>query len=210
MCGSSPPLRATWAPGARGRFREDLFYRLHVLPIRVPPLRERRADIAALVEALGEDVALRSGMPPPELSPEALALLAAQPWRGNIRELRNVLEQAAMRSDSSRIDVLQLQTVLRESGVQPITPAPLSNESPPSPIATSPVQMADSAAREDVAQLVRPLAQQVAELEQRAIQAALRACRGNKAAAAKMLGMARATLYARIESDQKTAILSDI
>jgi DNA-binding NtrC family response regulator len=54
------------------------------------------------------------------------------------------------------------------------------------------------------------LAQQVAELEQRAIQAALRACRGNKAAAAKMLGMARATLYARIESDQKTAILSDI
>ena len=162
------------------------------------------------LEALGEDVALRSGMPPPELSREALALLEAQPWRGNIRELRNVLEQAAMRSDSSRIDVLQLQTVLRESGVQPITPAPLSNESPPSPIATSPVQMADSAAREDVAQLVRPLAQQVAELEQRAIQAALRACRGNKAAAAKMLGMARATLYARIESDQKTAILSDI
>jgi transcriptional regulator with PAS, ATPase and Fis domain len=193
-----------------GGFREDLFYRLHVLPIRVPPLRERRADIAALLEALGEDVALRSGMPPPELSRDALALLEAQPWRGNIRELRNVLEQAAMRSDSSRIDVLQLQTVLRESGVQPITPAPLSNESPPSPIATSPVQMADSAAREDVAQLVRPLAQQVAELEQRAIQAALRACRGNKAAAAKMLGMARATLYARIESDQKTAILSDI
>jgi transcriptional regulator with PAS, ATPase and Fis domain len=169
-----------------GGFREDLFYRLHVLPIRVPPLRERRADIAALLEALGEDVALRSGMPPPELSREALALLEAQPWRGNIRELRNVLEQAAMRSDTSRIDVQQLQTVLRESGVQPIAPA---------------VQTAISVASVDSSQLVRPLTEQVAELEQRAIQAALQACRGNKAAAAKMLGMARATLYARINSD---------
>jgi DNA-binding NtrC family response regulator len=139
-----------------------------------------------LLEALGEDVALRSGMPPPELSREALALLEAQPWRGNIRELRNVLEQAAMRSDTSRIDVQQLQTVLRESGVQPIAPA---------------VQTAISVASVDSSQLVRPLTEQVAELEQRAIQAALQACRGNKAAAAKMLGMARATLYARINSD---------
>ena len=114
-----------------------------------------------------------------------------------------------MRSDSSRIDVLQLQTVLRESGVQPIAPAPLLVDAPIGPVETSPVQMADSAVRADAAQLVRPLAQQVAELEQRAIQAALQACRGNKAAAAKMLGMARATLYARIESDQKSAIMPE-
>jgi DNA-binding NtrC family response regulator len=183
-----------------GGFREDLFYRLHVLPIRVPPLRERRADIAALLEALGEDVALRSGMPPPELSREALALLEAQPWRGNIRELRNVLEQVAMRSDSARIDVQQLQTVLRESGVQPIAPTPVSVELPSDPHPTAYAQTTNSVALVDAAQYLRPLAEQVAELEQRAIQAALQACRGNKAAAAKMLGMARATLYARIES----------
>jgi transcriptional regulator with PAS, ATPase and Fis domain len=173
-----------------GDFREDLFYRLHVLPIRVPPLRERRADIAALLEALGEDVALRSGMPPPELTREALALLEAQPWRGNIRELRNVLEQAAMRSDSPRIDEPQLQTVLRESGIQHI--APVYDQ--PSPKASTVSANTPSA-------LLRPLATQVAELEQQAIQAALQANRGNKAAAAKMLGMARATLYARLESD---------
>src|SRR5438034_687845 len=73
-----------------GRFREDLYYRLNVLPIRVPPLRERRSDIPALVEVLGEDMALRSGGVQPELSAEGLALLSAQTWRGNIRELRNV------------------------------------------------------------------------------------------------------------------------
>eukprot|EP01034_Spumella_vulgaris_P025107 gene25105-31522_t len=94
-----------------GKFREDLFYRLHVLPVRVPPLRVRRSDIPALVESLGEDLALRNGTPPPELQPDALALLAGQPWRGNIRELRNVLEQAVMRSDSSTIDAAQLARI---------------------------------------------------------------------------------------------------
>ena len=88
-----------------GKFREDLYYRLNVLPIRVPPLRERSTDIPALVEVLAEDMALRSGSAPPELSAQAIALLSAQTWRGNIRELRNVLEQAAMRSDTQHIEV---------------------------------------------------------------------------------------------------------
>src|SRR3954468_14142093 len=95
-----------------GKFREDLFYRLNVLPIRVPPLRERRADIPALVEVLAEDIGLRSGSPAPEVSAGAIALLAAQAWRGNIRELRNVLEQAAMRSDSQYIDTPAVRNVL--------------------------------------------------------------------------------------------------
>ena len=107
-----------------GRFREDLFYRLHVLPIRVPPLHERRGDIPALVEVLGEDLALRNGTAPPELLPDALALLVAQSWRGNIRELRNLLEQAVMRSDTQAIDGAQLAQLLRESGVELAPPVP--------------------------------------------------------------------------------------
>ena len=177
-----------------GGFREDLFYRLHVLPIRVPPLRERREDIAALLEALGEDVALRSGLLPPELSPQALSLLEAQAWRGNIRELRNVLEQAAMRSDSQRIDVPQLEAVLRESGVQQVELAATR-------LLPSSADFADKAPTRDAAVLLRPLSVQIAELEQQAIQAAMDACRGNKAAAAKMLGVARATLYTRLGND---------
>ena len=166
-----------------GRFREDLYYRLNVLPIRVPPLRERRSDIPALVETIGEDMAHR-GVSPPELTADALALLAAQQWRGNIRELRNVLEQAALRSDASVLDAEQMEAVLRQSGLASVQPA-----LPPEP------QAPDSGA------LLRPLQEQIAELEQRAIAAALQATRGNKLAASRLLGVSRATLYNRLNPD---------
>ncbi|MBS0392057.1 MAG: sigma 54-interacting transcriptional regulator [Proteobacteria bacterium] len=168
-----------------GRFREDLFYRLHVLPIRVPPLRERRADIPALIEVLGEDLALRNGTAPPELLPDAMALLAGQAWRGNIRELRNVLEQAVMRSDALSIDAAQLTAVLREAGVEPAAPAP---------------DAGGQGGASDQQSLLRPLAVQVAELERRAISAALAAHGGNKLATARQLGISRATLYGRLEN----------
>ncbi|MES2530398.1 MAG: sigma 54-interacting transcriptional regulator [Pseudomonadota bacterium] len=167
-----------------GRFREDLYYRLNVLPLRVPPLRERRSDIPALVEALGEDMAQRSGEAPPELMPDALALLAAQHWRGNTRELRNVLEQVAMRSDSSRIDAGEIKRVLAETGLEQIA-------------APEPELPADRDA--EAASLLRPLSQQIAELERRAIAAAMAATGGNKLATSRLLGISRATLYDRMQ-----------
>ncbi len=172
-----------------GQFREDLFYRLHVLPIHVPPLRERRADIPALVEVLSEDMGLRNDMPPPEWHADALALLAAQPWRGNIRELRNVLEQAAMRGDGAVVDAQLLAEVLRAAGVEP---QPVLADFTVSPA------LAD-ALPEDGQRLLRPLHVQVAELEQQAIAASLAANGGNKLATARQLQISRATLYARME-----------
>jgi transcriptional regulator with PAS, ATPase and Fis domain len=168
-----------------GKFREDLYYRLNVLPIRVPPLRERRADIPALVEVLTEDIDLRSGTPTPEFSADAIALLAAQVWRGNIRELRNVLEQAAMRSDSLHIGVPEVEAVLRESGVTQIAPAAPAS--------------ATALAMKPASRALRPLAEQVAEVEREAIEAALAATSGNKLAAAKLLGISRAKLYERLD-----------
>ena len=165
-----------------GQFREDLYYRLNVLPVRVPPLRERRGDVPALIEVLGDDMAHR-GSPPPELSEGAIALLAAQQWRGNIRELRNVLEQAALRSDSDRLDAALMETVLRESGLAQVQPALPPEPAPP-----------------DAGALLRPLAEQVAELEQRAIATALQSTGGNKLAAARLLGISRATLYERLQA----------
>jgi transcriptional regulator with PAS, ATPase and Fis domain len=168
-----------------GKFREDLFYRLNVLPIRVPALRERRGDIQALVEVLAEDMALRSGSAPPELGVEAMALLSAQAWRGNIRELRNVLEQAAMRTDSNQIGVAELEAVLRESGIEQIA----------SPTAAPAAAVLPQRRATDL----RPLSEQVAEVERQAIEAAMAHTRGNKFAAAKLLGISRAKLYERLE-----------
>ena len=172
-----------------GTFREDLYYRLIVLPLRVPALRERRSDIASIVEVLVEDIAMRSGTPQPEFLADAVALLEAQTWRGNIRELRNVLEQAAMHSDSQRIDAGQLQRLLREAGVEPVA-------------AIEPRPAAVDAALSEQG-LLRPLNAQVAELERRAISAALGKTRGNKLAASRLLGIARATLYERLENPDK-------
>ncbi|MES2939561.1 MAG: sigma 54-interacting transcriptional regulator [Pseudomonadota bacterium] len=166
-----------------GRFREDLYYRLNVLPIRVPPLRERRADIPALAEVLAEDIAARNASGPLELSAEAMALLGAQPWRGNTRELRNVMEQAAMRSDSPRIEAQDVEQVLHEAGMERVDPPPAAV-----PAAAAP------------AGPLRPLAEQVAELERRAIREALAATGGNKLAAARLLGISRAKLYERLDA----------
>jgi transcriptional regulator with PAS, ATPase and Fis domain len=166
-----------------GKFREDLYYRLNVLPIRVPPLRERSGDIPALAEVLVEDIAIRNGTAPYELGSTAIAMLASQRWRGNIRELRNVLEQAAMRSDTQHIEERQLEEVLRAAGIERIPPAP------------QPLPRADAARGHPL----RPLAEQVAEVERAAIQAAMEATGGNKVAAAKLLGISRAKLYERLE-----------
>ncbi len=167
-----------------GLFREDLYYRLNVLPIRVPPLRERRDDLPLLVEALCEDIAARGGSAQHELDAGALALLAAQPWRGNIRELRNVLEQLALRSDTPQIDATLVEQVLRQSGLDRI-------EQPMVPPSSQPGGPA-------VALDERPLPEQIADLERRAIAAALARTGGNRTAAARLLGISRASLYDKL------------
>ncbi len=169
-----------------GRFREDLYYRLNVLPLRVPPLRDRAGDIPALLEVVTEELALRNALPHPEFTPQAVALLGAQHWRGNVRELRNVIEQLLLRCDGSLIDDKAVALVLQESGLSQIAaPANASANG-------------GSKAPADALGLLRPLGEQVLELETRAIEAALQATAGNKLAASKLLGMSRAKLYQRL------------
>jgi transcriptional regulator with PAS, ATPase and Fis domain len=169
-----------------GRFREDLYYRLNVLPLRVPPLRDRASDIPAVLEVMTEELALRNGLPHPEFTPQALALLCAQHWRGNVRELRNVIEQLLLRGEGAVIDDEAVSVVLQASGLAHIE----------APHAVSASERAVGVA--DQQALLRPLNQQVRELEAQAIQAALRATSGNKVAAAKLLDMSRAKLYQRL------------
>jgi two-component system response regulator FlrC len=89
---------------ASGRFRQDLYFRLRVIPLGIPPLRERRGDIPQLACHLAEQAAQRLGRPAPRLTPAALERLAAHPWPGNVRELRNVVERAVVLGTGGRIE----------------------------------------------------------------------------------------------------------
>jgi len=105
---------------AKGRFREDLYHRLNVIPIAVPPLRERRDDIPLLAKAFTEEICSRNGIAPKSFSPGALQALKEMDWKGNIRELRNTIERLVILSDKPTIDVQELQalTTVREGGME--------------------------------------------------------------------------------------------
>ncbi|HXH01863.1 MAG TPA: sigma 54-interacting transcriptional regulator [Candidatus Competibacteraceae bacterium] len=169
---------------AAGRFRADLYFRLNVLPITLPPLRQRLEDLPALSAALLERIRERNGGPRRRLAASALAVLAAYPWPGNVRELANVLERATMLSDAPELGAADFAGLLspRRGG-----------ERGPGAAALPPEQAAVSAES-----VVRPLEQAVAEAERYAIRAALNACHGRKVEAARLLGISRATLYEKL------------
>src|SRR5207253_7986873 len=98
--------------GADGRFRSDLYYRLSVLPIRLPPLRERLADLNELAQYLLEELATRSGSPVRDIDAAAISLLASYNWPGNVRELRNVLERAGALTDNLCLTAHDISAVL--------------------------------------------------------------------------------------------------
>ena len=191
-----------------GAFREDLYYRLHVLPLRVPPLRERPGDIAALVETLGDALALQNGLPPLELSPQALQVLAQQPWRGNVRELRNVLEQLMLQAEGEVVGVEGLVRALGEAVAVPdaqAAPSPFLSGLTAHDVGAAPSGPGHAAhhtaphqglpAEAAAAGPVQSLQAQVRALEQQALQRALAQTGGNKQAAARLLGISRGKLY---------------
>jgi two-component system nitrogen regulation response regulator NtrX len=120
---------------AAGRFREDLLYRLNVVPIEVPPLRQRRGDIPDLVHHFVGELITRTGLPPKEFTAEALARLSAHDWPGNIRELRNAVERLLILAPGpavSEADVVQIVGVAAAgdggAGETPRRRAPVGDE----------------------------------------------------------------------------------
>ncbi|BBB11937.1 sigma-54-dependent transcriptional regulator [Sphingopyxis sp. FD7] len=124
--GGSQPLRADVrviaathrdmrALVADGRFREDLFYRLNVIPVTLPPLRDRRSDIAALVRHFVE-VGRGSGLPDRQFAPEAMQWLERHDWPGNVRELGNVVQRLAVLSRDTVVTAREVEMVLRDNG----------------------------------------------------------------------------------------------
>ena len=105
---------------AEGRFREDLYYRLNVVPISVPPLRDRSEDISLLVDYFCQRMAGRSGVPGRRFSPEAVHALQQRPWPGNVRELRNAVERLLILAQGKEVTAQDVGRLL--TGVHRVTP----------------------------------------------------------------------------------------
>jgi len=178
-------------------FREDLYYRIAVFPIYLPPLRERREDIPLLIFHFLSKYAQEFGKKISSVSPKAMDALMAHPWKGNIRELENVIQRALILSRNS--DRLELEVLPRD--IQELVPG--SSRS--------------AASEEDAAILVpppsshqeAPLAElepdrilPFDEVEKRVLQHALKLTKGNVSQAAKELGIGRTTLYRKLEKYQ--------
>ncbi|MEZ4463331.1 MAG: sigma-54 dependent transcriptional regulator [bacterium] len=160
-----------------GLFREDLYYRLNVLTLELPPLRVRPADIGLLAHHFLAKYASEFGRPITEIAPDALKRLLEHRWRGNVRELENVIERAVALADGHRIEVGDLPPTLR------VPPEP-------SDVAPAPDEFPEDGVDLDA---------EVAELERRLITQALERTGGQKKAAAKLLGVTFRSLRYRLE-----------
>jgi len=174
------------ADAAAGRFREDLYYRLAVFPCRLPPLREREGDVRVLTHAFVERFSARHHRPVVRVSDDAMRVLEAYAWPGNVRQLANVIERAVILEESDTLSMAALDDELLE-GVEPATWL-----APPLPGTTG-----TSAEEHDGngAGVIEPLEQ----VEKRLICRALEVTQWNVQVAAKRLGIGRATLYRRMD-----------
>ena len=182
---------------ARGEFRADLYYRLSVFPIFLPPLRERREDIPVLAARLTEEIALRLGRPAPVLSSEAMAELVAYEFPGNVRELANVLERVLVRCHGTVVPAPHVQVALAAVGISSIRPLPREapGRRPSRQVASTNVEFDGASDTRNAATTMPsgwPLA--LAELERMAILEALRRVHGNRTHAARLLGISLRTL----------------
>jgi DNA-binding NtrC family response regulator len=104
-----------------GKFRQDLFHRVYVFPLMVPPLRERREDIPRLVEHFVEQVCAQNGWKPIPFTPEAMSALQKHSWPGNVRELRNVVERLILLSTDERVDAATVELAIPQASAVPVS-----------------------------------------------------------------------------------------
>ena len=162
------------AESAAGRFRSDLYFRLSMIELHIPPLRDRRDDIPYLTAAFVREFAAKLDRPIKGITPAAERLLHQAPWPGNVRELRNVIERACILTDSRIVTERELASAMSVA---------LANVE----------RHAGAAGYESTGRSPDPALMSTAQREQ--ITRVLRQVNGNKAAAAKQLGISRRSLY---------------
>lgn len=165
-----------------GTFRDDLFFRLNVVSIEMPPLRARKEDIVLLVEAFLKEFTEENNRPAMELTGEALQLLLDYDWPGNVRELRTAIEHGVVMSNGAKIGVRHLPPFLRDDSHQGFRPAAKESDASASPV---PV-LSD----EDL---------NLARVEEKMIRLALERTRDNRTEAARLLGISRRTMQRKLK-----------
>lgn len=168
---------------AEGRFREDLYYRLNVVRIHVPPLRERTEDIQQISNFILAKIGTRMGRPPKELGASALERLCAYRFPGNIRELENILERATIYVEDERIEAADLDLPLDAGSAQTASVQAKSGEAAENPLGSPPSENQPES---------------MIEIEREAILKALKRSGGNRTKAASELGISRRTILNKI------------
>ena len=183
-----------------GAFREDLYYRLNVFPIDVPPLRERREDIPALVDHFVSTFAASERKDIDDIAPEAMARLVSYDWPGNVRQLENMIYRAVVLADGLRVELADLLQLPAAQNAAPIAISPLVDE----PLATAEIAAPDRAATDAGASLAIRVLDEAGELrplddvEAELIRLAIQRHRGHMSEVARRLGIGRSTLYRKI------------
>jgi two-component system response regulator PilR (NtrC family) len=175
---------------AAGHFRQDLYYRLNVIKLKVPPLRERQEDILLLADFFLKKIAARWQMPPIRLSPAARDELAAYGFPGNVRELENVLERASTLCDNNMIQPDDLQLPVAEMTAHAVTPHPNSSRGE---------ELEERKATKGDAEVLPAWNPVDEEAERDLILRALEQTRWNRTKAAEVLGMSFRQLRYRIQ-----------
>ena len=181
---------------AKKQFREDLFYRLNVVRIHLPPLRQRKEDVNLLAEYFLKKIATQKHLPQLKLSEEAVKLMEDYPWPGNVRELENTIQRACVLATSEVLlpkDIPLGVAGQRSDGDSDGVPMVASNTSPVKPTLETAVEILLDAASTDRTLQLLPW------LEREFTLFAMKRTKGNQVKAAKLLGVTRATLRKRIE-----------
>ncbi len=186
---NSDPVREV----ARGRFREDLFYRLHVIPIHVPPLRERDDDVLAIARKFLSDIAREEGKAFTRFAPETEAVFRDYAWPGNVRQLQNMVRNIVVLNAGEVVTLDMLPAPLDRQGLlagEAGSPSPDAGALAPG-VPALPVNGDEAAAAADPQNLIRPLA----EVEKAIIERAISLCDGNIPRAAAHLRISASTIY---------------
>lgn len=183
---------------AEGLFQADLYYRLDVLKLALPPLRERPEDIPLLAETFARTLSAKLGTPFQGFTSDALAVLLAHPWHGNVRELKNTVEQCLVLSESGCVTNNDVLDAIGDTPGSEGWPRITEIDGDTSSAAGTLASPRDSGTGRDLESLIKAV-------ERESIARAVSACGGNKSEAARRLGINRTTLWRKLRSEHTAA-----